>query len=126
MSIRFTRQNSELILILAPDGIEIQAVLDELDKGEDWHVCRCFSVNKKHLRKEDPDENELYFCVGTVQAEYTHIDIVTTMFPCVIWQEQSSKLKNIFTALMLGEKMANRIFKNSWPIKYLAQLLLKL
>lgn len=74
MSIRFTRQNSELILILAPDGIEIQAVLDELDKGEDWHVCRCFSVNKKHLRKEDPDENELYFCVGTVQAEYTHID----------------------------------------------------
>lgn len=74
MSIRFTRQNSELILILAPDGIEIQAVLNELDKGEDWHVCRCFSVNKKHLRKEDPDENELYFCVGTVQAEYTHID----------------------------------------------------
>ena len=75
MSIRFTRQNGELILILAPDGIEIQAVLDELDKGEDWRVCRCFSVNKKHLRKEDPDENELYFCVGTVQAEYTHIDI---------------------------------------------------
>lgn len=74
MSIRFTRQNSELILILAPDGIEIQAVIDELDKGEDWHICRCFSVNKKHLRKEDPDENELYFYVGTVQAEYTHID----------------------------------------------------
>ena len=59
MSIRFTRQNSELILILAPDGIEIQVVLDELNKGEDWHVCRCFSVSKKHLRKEDPDENEL-------------------------------------------------------------------
>lgn len=74
MSIRFIRQNSELILILAPEGIEIQSVLDKLEKGEDWHISRCFLVSKKHLRKEDPDENELYFCVGTVQAEYTHID----------------------------------------------------
>lgn len=74
MSIRFIRQNSKLILILAPEGIEIQSVLDKLEKGEDWHISRCFSVSKKHLRKEDPDENELYFCVGTVQAEYTHID----------------------------------------------------
>lgn len=74
MSIRFIRQYSELILILAPEGIEIQYVLDKLDKGEDWHIRRCFSVSKKNLRKEDPDENELHFCVGTVQAEYTHID----------------------------------------------------
>lgn len=74
MSIRFTRQNSELILILEPERIETQDVLDELVKGEDWHICRCFSVSKKHLRREDPDKNELYFCVGTVQAEYTHID----------------------------------------------------
>ncbi len=74
MSIRFIRQNSELILILAPEGIEIQSVLDKLEKGKNWYIRRCFSVSKKNLRKEDPDENELYFCVGSVQAEYTHID----------------------------------------------------
>ena len=74
MSIRFVRQNSELILILVPDNIETQEVLDKLDQGDNWHILRCFSVNKKHLREEDPDENELYFCIGTVQAEYTHID----------------------------------------------------
>lgn len=74
MSIRFIRQNSELILILAPEGIEIQSVLDKLEKGKNWYIRRCFSVSKKNLRKEDPDENELYFCVGLVQAEYTHID----------------------------------------------------
>ncbi len=74
MSIRFTRQDGELILTLAPDGIEIQTILDELDKGEDWRISRCFTVSKMHLRKEDQDENELHFCVGTVQGEYTHID----------------------------------------------------
>ncbi len=73
MSIRFVRQDSELILILSPDGIEIQTILDALDKGEDWRISRCFTVSKTHLRKEDPDENELHFCVGTVQGEYTHI-----------------------------------------------------
>lgn len=74
MSIGFTRQDGELILTLAPDGIEIQTILDELDKGEDWRISRCFTVSKMHLRKEDQNENELHFCVGTVQGEYTHID----------------------------------------------------
>lgn len=54
MSIKFARQDSELILILAPDGIDIQAILDVLDKGEDWRVSRSFTVNKTHLSDDLP------------------------------------------------------------------------
>ena len=54
MSIKFARQDSELILILASDGIDIQAILDVLDKGEDWRVSRSFTVNKTHLSDDLP------------------------------------------------------------------------
>lgn len=74
MSIRFTCQKSELLLIFSPDSIEIQTVLDKLEKDEDYYICRCFLFTKKHLRKKDLYENELYFCIGEVQSEYTHID----------------------------------------------------
>ena len=74
MSIKFTRQENELILIFSPDGMNTQDILNVLNKGEVWRISRCFTVSKMHLRKEDSDENELHFYVGTIQGEYTHID----------------------------------------------------
>ena len=74
MSIGFIHENNELILIFSPDNINVQFIVDKLENGEDWHIYRCFSVKKIHLRKKDLDENELYFYIGTVQEEYTYID----------------------------------------------------
>lgn len=74
MIIEFIRQNNELILIYEPKSVEPQIILDRLEKGEKSHIKKCFSVSKKHLREIDSNEDKLYFCIGTVQSEYTHID----------------------------------------------------
>lgn len=74
MSIRFIRQNNALLLIFSPETVDIQDILGRIKNGEVLHLCQCFSVNEKHLKKINSDENELYFCIGTVQAEYTHLD----------------------------------------------------
>lgn len=74
MSIRFIRQKNELLLILTPETAEVQDILDNLENGKDWNIRHCFSVNKKHLKGKNLDENKLAFCVGTVQREYTKMD----------------------------------------------------
>lgn len=74
LSIRFIRQKNELLLILTPETAEVQDILDNLENGKDWNIRHCFSVNKKHLKGKNLDENKLAFCVGTVQREYTKMD----------------------------------------------------
>lgn len=74
MSITFERSEDELLLILTPERIDIQDILEILRKDEEWHISRTFTVNITHLRFEDDMLNELHFCVGKVLDEYTVID----------------------------------------------------
>lgn len=74
MSIIFERSEDELLLILTPERIDIQDILEILRKDEEWHISRTFTVNITHLRFEDDMLNELHFCVGKVLDEYTVID----------------------------------------------------
>lgn len=71
MSITFERSEDELLLILTPERIDIQDILEILRKDEEWHISRTFTVNITHLRFEDDMLNELHFCVGKVLDEYT-------------------------------------------------------
>ena len=74
MGISFERQNGELLLILSPERLEVTDIIDTLNSGKPWHISRCFSVEKMHLRHIDYDNNELQFCVGTVDVKYTLIN----------------------------------------------------
>lgn len=74
MSIAFERQGDELILILAPERIYIHEVVETLNQGKEWRISHSLFVYKKHLRIEDPEQNELHFCIGTVAGEYTLMD----------------------------------------------------
>ena len=74
MSISFKRQNGELLLILSPERLEVTDIIDTLKNGKPWHISRCFSVEKTHLRHIDYDNNELQFCIGTVDEKYTLIN----------------------------------------------------
>ena len=74
MSISFKQQNNELFLVYSPESLDIQYVVDKLDNGVEWRISRCFTVQKKHLRWENYDENELFFIIGEVQTQYTLID----------------------------------------------------
>lgn len=74
MSIAFERQGGELILILAPERIYTHEIVEKLNKGDEWRISHSFVVYKKHFRFENPEQNEIQFCVGTVYDEYTRID----------------------------------------------------
>lgn len=45
MSITFERSEDELLLILTPERIDIQDILEILRKDEEWHISRTFTVN---------------------------------------------------------------------------------
>ena len=74
MGISFERQNGELLLILSPERLEVTDIIDTLNSGKSWHISRCFSVEKTHLRHTNYNNNELQFCIGTVNEKYTLID----------------------------------------------------
>lgn len=42
MSITFERSEDELLLILTPERIDIQDILEILRKDEEWHISRTF------------------------------------------------------------------------------------
>ena len=49
MSITFERSEDELLLILTPERIDIQDILEILRKDEEWHISRTFTVNITHF-----------------------------------------------------------------------------
>lgn len=74
MTISFKRQNNELILVYSPEQMETKVVRDALDENGSWTIFRCFTVDEDDFRDENRDENEIHFCIGTVQSEYTKLD----------------------------------------------------
>ena len=74
MNISFKRQNNELILVYSPEYMETKVIQDALDGNKSWTILRCFTVDRDHFRHENKNENEIHFCIGIVQSEYTKLD----------------------------------------------------
>lgn len=74
MSIAFERQGRKFLLSMSPENFPIKVILDKFKSGESWTISRIFVVKEKHLHFKDIDQNEIEFCIGAVQEEYTLID----------------------------------------------------
>lgn len=77
---KFITKDGELLLIYTFDfsSWTKEEVLKRLNSGRTWNIAHCFSVDDKALRdiptEESWIEDELCFCIGSVEHNYTLIN----------------------------------------------------
>lgn len=75
VAISFEKHESKLILCYRPELRDSEEFLERIDREEDVILKNAFSLNKEMLQNTEEDVfGEIYFCVGEVMEEYTHID----------------------------------------------------
>ena len=75
VSISFEKHESKLILCYRPELRNPEEFLERIDRDEKVILRNSFSLNKEMLQDTEEDVfGNIYFCVGEVLEEYTHID----------------------------------------------------